>query len=85
MDESPLGFGNFGSVPFSSTGASGRTNPMEMRFQSSLEQGLVEGDFPVHRDALMGGGDRSVRRMSGIENITTRDNKRPKERSKDKG
>ncbi len=93
MDELPLGFGDFGSVPFSSAGASGRTNPMETRFQSSsvpphfqlaLEQGLAEGVFPVHRDALVGGGDRSIRRLSGIENITTRDNKRPKERSKDK-
>ena len=44
----------------------------------------VFGDFPILHDAFGGGGDRSVRRLSGIENVTTRETKRPKERNKDK-
>jgi hypothetical protein len=40
--------------------------------------------FPIHADTLVGGGDYSVRRISGVQNVTTRETKRPKEREKDK-
>jgi hypothetical protein len=93
VDELPLRFRDFDAVPFLSTsGDPGRTNPMEMpfssipshHFQSGHVHGSLVGEFPVHLDTFTEGGDRSVRRMSGVENITTRENKRPKERNKDK-
>jgi hypothetical protein len=93
VDELPLGFRGFDGVPFLSTsGDPGRTNPMEIPFSSfpsrpfqfGHDHGSLAGEFAVHRDAFTGGGDQSVRRMSGVDNITTRENKRPKERDKDK-
>ncbi len=85
VDELPLHF---------RSGGSGRTNPMESlpfsvgapphfsQLARDHESGF--GEFPIHHDAFTGGGDRSVRRLSGVENVTTRETKRPKERSKDK-
>ena len=74
---------------------SGRTNPTDKPsfavgmsssrfFQLSRDPAPVVSDFPIHQDAFVGGGDSSVRRLSGVENITTRETKRPKERNKDK-
>ncbi len=39
--------------------------------------------FPTQSEAITGGGDFSVRRASGVHNVTTRETKRPKEREKD--
>jgi hypothetical protein len=40
--------------------------------------------FPIHAEIFTGGGDYSVRRTSGVQNVTTRETIRPKEREKDK-
>ncbi len=90
VDDLPLHFRSSGS---------GRTNPMDRRpmdrqpftvgvpphlFQFSQDHETSREEFPIYQDAFTGGGDRSVRRMSGVTNVTTRETKRPKERSKDK-
>ncbi len=71
---------------------SGRTNPTDKpsfavgmsssRFSQLIrDPAPVVSDFPIHQDAFVGGGDSSVRRLSGVENVTTRKTKRPKERT----
>ena len=47
---------------------------------------LQPGGFslPLSHEAVLRGGDLSVRRASGVENVTTRETKRPKEREKEK-
>ena len=80
-----------------SSGGPGRTNMVEnqtfsvgvgevpSRFsQMGQAPGSVFGTFPIHQDIFIGGGDCSIRRLSGVENITSRESKRPKERNKDK-
>jgi hypothetical protein len=52
--------------------------------QFTRDPAPVFGSFLIHQDLFVGGGDRSVRRLSGVENVTTRETKRPKERNKDK-
>jgi hypothetical protein len=50
-----------------------------------LEKSQLEGfSFPIQPEAVYKGGDLSVRRASGVENVTARETKRPKERQKDK-
>ena len=55
---------------------------------SALAQpsGTELGGFsvPLQPEPFSRGGDFSVRRASGVENVTTRETKRPKEREKDK-
>jgi hypothetical protein len=86
VDRLPLNF---------DSGGSGRTNPIERQSFSSRmpysrfsqfarEPAPVFGGFPIQDDVFVGGGDFSVRRLSGVENMTTRETKRPKERNKDK-
>ena len=50
-----------------------------------LENSQSEGfSFPAQSEAVFRGGDFSARRASGVENVTARETKRPKERQKDK-
>jgi hypothetical protein len=47
-------------------------------------QALGGAHFPIHAETFTGGGDYSVRRASGVQNMKMRETKRPKEREKDK-
>jgi hypothetical protein len=81
-------------IRFDSGGSGVTTYPMERQsftvgvlphsYQLVQDSESRLGKFPIHHDAFTGGGDRSVRRMSGVTNVTTRETKRPKERRKDK-
>jgi hypothetical protein len=70
---------------------SGQRNPdprlLVRKFGSigDLSQARDLNDFRarVESDVFTGGGDQSVRRASGIQNVTMRENKRPKEREKE--
>jgi hypothetical protein len=54
-------------------------------FLTSRNHRVVGGvPFPFQSEAVPRGGDFSVRRASVVENVTTRETKRPKEREKDK-
>jgi hypothetical protein len=52
---------------------------------AGLQSRQLEGLAPwARQESAHGAGDVSVRRQSGIHNVTTRETKRPKEREKDK-
>ena len=50
------------------------------RFSRVPEPELGGFSLPLSHEAVFRGGDLSVRRWSGVENVTTRETKRPKER-----
>jgi hypothetical protein len=50
------------------------------RFSRAPDSQLEVFPFSVPSEAVSRGGDFSVRRASGVENVTTRETKRPKER-----
>ncbi len=54
------------------------------RFSHVSEPSFGGFPFPLQPEAVPRGGDFSVRRASGVENVTTRETKRSKEREKDK-
>jgi hypothetical protein len=44
---------------------------------------LGQSHFPIQTKVFTGGGELSVRRLSGVQNVMNRETKRPKERAKD--
>jgi hypothetical protein len=65
-------------------GPSESPRPQVPRFSHASEPQLGGFSLPLQSEAVSRGGDFSVRRASGVENVTTRETKRPKEREKDK-
>ena len=64
----------------------GRKFDVDEAQTGSLDTDIVLGGFrfPTLSEGFDGGGEISERRTSGIQNVTMRETKRPKEREKDK-
>ncbi len=58
--------------------------PLFHRFSNESGPSLRAFNSPIQGETTTGGGDFSVRRASGVHNVTARETKRPKEREKDK-
>ncbi len=58
--------------------------PRFSRFSHISEPSLGGFHFPIQSKTVTGGGDFNLRRASGVQNVTTRETKRPKEREKHK-
>jgi hypothetical protein len=58
--------------------------PSQFSRFSHIAEPPLGGLFFPRSEAVSRGGDFSVRRASGVENVTTRETKRPKEREKDR-
>jgi hypothetical protein len=74
-----------GGNQYSTAGSGNLVAGIEFETLVGLQQRQLEGFAPwARQEPVQGAGDVSVRRQSGIHNVTTRETKRPKEREKDK-